>query len=231
MKSEQIDKLATALAKAQAEIKGAVKDSANPFFKSNYADLQSVWDAIREPLSKNGLAVIQTTEAATPEHLELVTTLVHSSGQWIDSRFPVIALKKDPQAIGSGLSYSRRYSLAAIVGVYQTDDDAEAAQARAPQARPAQAPAPAPIAAPQPVIEPKSASEEGKTPTAAKKPYFDKIKATAWTRDQLSTYAKMYFGKADANALTLPELMNFTNTVTSKTYEEVFSFDKESDVP
>lgn len=230
MKSEQIDKLATALAKAQAEIKGAVKDSANPFFKSNYADLQSVWDAIREPLSKNGLAVIQTTEAATPEHLELVTTLVHSSGQWIEGRFPIIALKRDPQAIGSATSYARRYSLAAIVGVYQTDDDAEAAQARAPNAKPVTAPITASQPTPTIKTEPKPA-DDGKTPTAAKKPYFDKIKATAWTRDQLSTYAKMYFGKADANALTLPELMNFTNTVTSKTYEEVFSFDKESDVP
>ena len=81
MKSDQINELASALAKAQAKIKGAVKDSANPFFKSSYADLQSVWDAIREPLSSNGLAVIQTTATNPAGGLDLVTTLAHSSGQ------------------------------------------------------------------------------------------------------------------------------------------------------
>mgnify|MGYP003333850002 CR=1 FL=1 len=227
MKSDQINELATALAKAQSQIKGAVKDSANPFFKSNYADLQSVWDAIREPLSKNGLSVIQTT-AMNEGKLELITTLAHASGQWIEGRFPIVALKHEPQAIGSACSYARRYSLAALVGVYQVDDDGEAAQARAPQARPAPAPAAvAPVAASQPAPTITPAAEENKTPAAAKKPYFDKIKASSWTKDQLGTYAKMYFGKADANALTLSELMNFTNTVTSKTFDDVFAFDKE----
>jgi len=130
MKSDQINELATALAKAQAKIRGAVKDSANPFFKSSYADLQSVWDAIREPLAANGLAVVQTTDTNEAGQLQLVTTLMHSSGQWIQGRFPILPLKQEPQAIGSATSYARRYALAALVGVYQTDDDAEQAQAR-----------------------------------------------------------------------------------------------------
>jgi hypothetical protein len=132
MKSDQINELATALAKAQAKIRGAVKDSANPFFKSSYADLQSVWDAIREPLAANGLAVVQTTDTNEAGQLQLVTTLMHSSGQWIQGRFPILPLKQEPQAIGSATSYARRYALAALVGVYQTDDDAEQAQARGP---------------------------------------------------------------------------------------------------
>lgn len=132
MKSDQINEIASALSKAQGKIKGAVKDSANPFFKSCYADLQSVWDAIREAFVQNGLAVTQTMEQSDSGQLYLLTTLMHSSGQWIDSKFPIVPLKNEPQALGSATSYARRYSLAAIAGVYQTDDDGEAAQARAP---------------------------------------------------------------------------------------------------
>lgn len=128
-KSENIADLAAALAVAQGEIVGALKDSANPFFKSKYADLASCWDACRLPLTKNGLAVIQTTEP-TDGGLMLVTTLCHSSGQWIAGRLPVCAKDDTAQAQGSGLTYARRYALAGIVGLAQIDDDGEAAEAR-----------------------------------------------------------------------------------------------------
>lgn len=127
-KSENINELAAALSKAQGQIMGAKKDSQNPFFKSNYADLASVWDAIREPLSKNGLAVIQTMEAAVGEETLLHTTLCHSSGQWIRGYLAIKAKDTSPQAQGSAITYARRYALAAIVGVAQIDDDANAAQ-------------------------------------------------------------------------------------------------------
>jgi len=128
MKSESINELAAALAKAQAKITGAVKNAANPHFRSSYANLEAIWEAIREPLSSNGLAVIQTTSAnPTTGLLELVTTLAHSTGQFIQGRFPIMAAKQDAQGIGSATTYARRFALAAIVGVYQTDDDAEAA--------------------------------------------------------------------------------------------------------
>jgi hypothetical protein len=129
MQSETIGALAAALAKAQSQITGAVKDAANPFFKSKYADLVSVWQACRKPLTDNGLAVTQTSRY-TPDGLMLVTTLLHSSGEWIAGEMPVLTKDASPQAQGSGLTYARRYALAAIVGVYQTDDDAEAAQGR-----------------------------------------------------------------------------------------------------
>lgn len=129
-KSDAIKDLATSLAKAQSEIKGAVKDSVNPFFKRNYADLESVWDAVRVPLSQNGLSVVQTT-SFTPEcGTCVITTLLHSSGQWIEGTLPIAAVKNDPQSIGSAITYSRRYALAAMVGVYQTDDDGENGQGR-----------------------------------------------------------------------------------------------------
>lgn len=127
--SQSIAALAAALAKAQAEISGAVKDSANPFFKSKYADLESVWSACRKPLTSNGLSVIQTTQPMK-QGLMLVTTLAHSSGEWIRGYMPVLSKDSTAQAQGSAVTYARRYALAALVGVYQVDDDAEAAQGR-----------------------------------------------------------------------------------------------------
>lgn len=127
--SEQVDQLAAALVKAQAVMGGAKKDSANPFFKSTYADLESVWDACREPLTSNGLAVVQTTDREDAG-VVVVTTLLHNSGQWMRGRLTVRPVKDDPQGVGSCITYARRYALAAIVGVYQTDDDAEAAHGR-----------------------------------------------------------------------------------------------------
>lgn len=131
--SAQIDALATALSKAQAQITGALKDSSNPFFKSKYADLASCWDACRKQLTENGLTVIQTTDVLAPDYGNVVvvrTTLAHTSGQWISGLLPVKAKDDGPQAQGSGITYARRYALAAIVGLAQIDDDAEAAQAR-----------------------------------------------------------------------------------------------------
>jgi hypothetical protein len=127
--SQSIAALAAALAKAQADISGAVKDSANPFFKSKYADLESVWSACRKPLTSNGLSVIQTTQP-TKQGLMLVTTLAHSSGEWIRGYMPILAKDNSAQSQGSAVTYARRYALAAIVGIYQVDDDAEAAQGR-----------------------------------------------------------------------------------------------------
>lgn len=129
MKSDQINELATALAKAQSEMHGAKKDATNPFYKSAYADLGSVWEACREVLTKNGLSVAQVVDTI-PSMQVLVTFLLHSSGQWISSAYPLRPVKDDPQGMGSAISYARRYSLAAMVGIYQTDDDAETAQNR-----------------------------------------------------------------------------------------------------
>lgn len=122
--SEHINELATALSKCQSELTYAVKDSTNPFHKSKYADLTSVWDSIRIPLTKNGLSVVQTIEIQGDQIL-LVSTLMHSSGQWIKSVLPVLNANKTSQGQGSGITYARRYALAALVGCVQDDDDGE----------------------------------------------------------------------------------------------------------
>jgi hypothetical protein len=130
--SEKIDELATALAKAQAVMTGALKDSANPFFKSRYADLESVWTACRKALTEHGLSVVQSA-SATEGGVAVTTMLLHSSGQWMRDTLPLNPKDMSPQGIGSAITYGRRYGLAAIAGVYQTDDDAEAAHGRGKQ--------------------------------------------------------------------------------------------------
>jgi hypothetical protein len=133
--SEQINELAAALAKAQAEIQPAIKDSINPYFKSKYADLASVWSACKDALTKNGLAVLQTMDNKEGQ-LVLFTTLVHASGQWMRSCLPVLSAKQDAQSIGSAITYMRRYSLAAMVGVTtDEDDDGNAASQNSSQSK------------------------------------------------------------------------------------------------
>ena len=132
LKSDNINELGAALAKAQAVIEGALKDTANPFFKSKYADLSSVWDACRKPLTDHGLSVTQMpTEAENGIGVE--TTLIHSSGQWISNTFTMPVSKADAQGVGSAITYARRYALAAMVGVAPEDDDGNAATKAAPK--------------------------------------------------------------------------------------------------
>lgn len=126
MQSEKIGELAKALNKAQSEIKGAIKDSKNPFFNSKYADLESVWEASREALTKNGLSVAQMFGYEGLQAF-LETRLLHISGEWLCGRQLLIPVKNDPQSFGSCSTYARRYGLAAMIGVIQTDDDAEIA--------------------------------------------------------------------------------------------------------
>ena len=124
--SETRGELFAALSKAQATITGAVKDSSNPFFKSKYADLAACLDAVREPLSKNGLCVVQTTDNDSGG-VTVITTIGHSSGEWMEGRLTMTPEKAGPQAFGACITYARRYALAAITGLAQIDDDAEAA--------------------------------------------------------------------------------------------------------
>ena len=125
-RSPSIAALTAALAKAQGEIAGASKDKANPFFKSSYADLASVWGACRAPLSKNALAVLQPS-FADGTRVTVTTILAHSSGEFIESDLTMVAAQNTPQGIGSCITYARRYALSSLVGVAAEDDDAEAA--------------------------------------------------------------------------------------------------------
>lgn len=132
-RSTTIEKLIDALSKAQAKIKNAAKDAENPHFQSRYADLASVWEACREPLTEQGLAVVQFP-VGEGDHVGLTTYLAHSSGQWMCSTIYATPERKGPQAVGSVLTYLRRYALAAVVGVAPDDDDGNAASDHGRQA-------------------------------------------------------------------------------------------------
>lgn len=128
-RSDSIAALAAALAKAQGEIQGAVKDSTGQVGqqKTQYADLESVWTACRGPLAKNGLSIVQTPSVDGPK-VTITTLLLHASGEWIENDLVVLAGGQDVRSIGSAITYGRRYSLAPFVGVAPTaDDDGEAA--------------------------------------------------------------------------------------------------------
>lgn len=141
LKSEQINELAAALAKAQGQIEGAKKSSSNPFFKSKYADLAECWNTCREALTANGISVIQMPEEINENgRLNITTMLAHSSGQYISSTLTMTVTKLDPQAIGSAITYGRRYALAAMVGLAQEDDDGEKAMARPKDKKSAESP-------------------------------------------------------------------------------------------
>lgn len=136
LQSESIINLAKALSVVQGKLEYAKKDSANPFFKSKYADLESVWDACRSLLSDNGLSVAQFPGlySELDKSMSLTTILMHSSGEWISQEMSVPVSKVDAQGAGSALTYMRRYGLAAVVGVVQADDDGNAASN--PQSKP-----------------------------------------------------------------------------------------------
>lgn len=130
--SAELKDLFAAMAKAQAAVQAASKDKTNPAFRSKYADLASVWDACREPLTANELDITQwptTVEGG----VAVLTVLGHSSGQWMASTL-TIPLKHDAtaQQIGSALTYARRYMLAAVAGVAPEDDDGQGASQAAP---------------------------------------------------------------------------------------------------
>ena len=139
-KSESLTELSKALSAAQSEIRGASKESNNPFFNSTYADLASVWEAIRQPMTKNGLAVSQLLNSDDNGQLWIDTMLLHSSGQYLRSRVKVtLGDRATPQAVGSACTYFRRYALSAIMCVPAVDDDGEAAMGREPAKPPKKA--------------------------------------------------------------------------------------------
>lgn len=121
-RSESIKELAAALAIAQGDFGIAEFDKVNPHFKSKYASLTSVMNAVRGPLQKNGLSVVQTLSEGE-KGMTLETTLLHSSGEWISGTTPVLLSKDDMQGLGSAITYAKRYAVSAMLGVVSDEDD------------------------------------------------------------------------------------------------------------
>ena len=132
-KSETIASLAAALNKAQAEMSGAKKSAANPFFRSSYANLEEVINCVKEPFANNGLSFVQFPISG--DGLAGVETIImHESGEFIANEFMLKCAKNDPQGMGSAITYARRYGLQSAVGIPSEDDDGEGAMQRKPKA-------------------------------------------------------------------------------------------------
>lgn len=125
-RSDTITKIAPALLAAQKKMGNAVKDSKNPFFKSKFADLNSVREAVTPSLHEEGISILQTMSGG-----DLETMLLHESGEFIVSSTPIVCAKQnDPQALGAAVSYARRYGLSSMLSVGAEDLDAEPAMNR-----------------------------------------------------------------------------------------------------
>jgi hypothetical protein len=121
--SPTIAELCKALHGAQGEMTGVVKDAKNPHFKNRYATLESVLDTTRPALQANGLSISQAPGQLIEGAVEITTMLMHSSGEWMRSTLHMPVVKRDPQGVGSAITYGLRYALMAVLGVPPTDDD------------------------------------------------------------------------------------------------------------
>lgn len=133
--SENINEIMPALIKARGQFKAAIKDASNPHFKSAYATLDSVVDAVNDALLNNEILLTQPTSVDDNGTTILHTRFLHTSGQWVGSTYPVYPVKRDPQGEGSALTYARRYALMSLAGIAPEDDDGNAATDSAQQAQ------------------------------------------------------------------------------------------------
>lgn len=130
--SETIVALTAAIIKVQGGISGVHKNAKNPHFRSSYATLENVIDTARPALQEAGIAFVQAPGQVIDGSVEVTTMLVHTSGEWMRSTLHVPLGKRDPQGVGSAITYGCRYSLMAMLGLPPTDDDGEAAMERGP---------------------------------------------------------------------------------------------------
>jgi hypothetical protein len=128
--SEEINEIAAAIAKAQAELENVERGGTNPHFHSRYAQLGAVLDEVRPKFAKQGIAILQHAVNGEGPYVGIVTRLAHSSGQWIESSLYIAPTRFDAQGVGSVISYLRRYALMAVAGIGPDDDDGEAAVGR-----------------------------------------------------------------------------------------------------
>lgn len=133
--SGEIDKIIPALIAAQDKFTPAVADVLNPHFNHKYVDLSGVLAAVGGALRDHNIAIVQQP-ILVDSKVVLLTRLVHESGQWLGALYPVNPVKQDPQGLGAALTYARRYSLMAIVGIAPEDDDGNYASGRSQDERP-----------------------------------------------------------------------------------------------
>jgi hypothetical protein len=130
---ENMQKIATALVKAQKAFGPALKSSTNPHFKSRYADLAACVEAVIDALNENGIALVQHSHECA-DGIIIETIFIHESGEMISGgKLHVPATKQDAQGYGSAMTYARRYSLQAACGIAPEDDDGNNASRAKPK--------------------------------------------------------------------------------------------------
>jgi len=114
--------LYTQLLAAQLEFPAIKKSATNPFFKNKYANLDAILEVVLPILHKNALFLVQNP-INDGDRIGVETTIFHSSGSFIGSKFTMTLAKNDPQGAGSAITYARRYALVAMLGLNVEDDD------------------------------------------------------------------------------------------------------------
>lgn len=209
VQTSTITLLSSALIEAHKELENISKDAENPAFRkpgtnavAKYATLAAAMDTIRPTLAKHGLAIIQVTDVQyVPEsRVTLITRLIHSSGQFIEGKYPIEPAKKDPQGLGTAITYARRYAVLAITGLAPEDDDGNEASGR--KSEQGSNTSPAPPSAPQKDNKPSvnhapatatSASRPPSAPAAVKEfppPKPEPIHEVFPTKEEFDAYAK-----------------------------------------
>jgi hypothetical protein len=221
MKSDQINELATALAKAQAELKPAPFDKVNPHFKSRYASLASCVQTAAPTLAKYGLAISQVVGTRDRAPV-LVTTLMHTSGQWLGDEAPLFG--NNPQQVGASLTYSRRQNYSSIIGlISEEDDDGESASRPQKKTSTSVTEGSGKLVSPEPSSDKQARGGESQvsprseepprtssahTPPLSKKQLgllHVKMKQHGWNKEAIRAYSKANFGKESATELTWAE--------------------------
>jgi hypothetical protein len=213
--SDQINELATALAKAQLEIATAKLDSENSHFKSVYASLASVTEACRTPLAKNGLSWTQTTESIGDGRMTMTTRLLHSSGQFIEATEELYPKDSTPHAIASAKTYARRYQLASITGVApeaEEDDDGNHASGRPVEprsiSRPAQSKPQGQSASPGPAQG--TLINAGPSLVDARRTHIARLCKNGWTPPMVVAYIQTAYKTKEISQLTEPQFQDLT---------------------
>ncbi len=182
--SQEIKQISKAIVNAQPEIAAALKDSTNPHFRSKYADLTAVWHACKDVLKQHKLAVLQFFEPCEKDgHILTVTRLVHESGEWMEGQLLLPYKDNNPQSVGSAITYARRYSLSAMLGIVTEEDDDGNNASQQSYAKPA------PKEEARPKVEPKVV--KGVDPTVL----LEKLTSTPFVENDVVEFLRQTTGK------------------------------------
>lgn len=214
-RSESINELATALSKAQGEMPKAKQSGLNKHFGQNYATLDDLREASIPALSKNGLVITQTT-VPYPEGVRLITTIIHSSGQWISGEYPIMAARQDPQGLKSAMTYAKRTTWEGICGLSSGDaeDDGNTAQGKTETPQQPQKP--------QAPSGPPAQQSSGPTEPQLKR-LFAITKQHNWTQEQLKGYMLAVFNIDSTKKLTKFNYDLVCKIIETKSFDQAMS--------